>query len=223
MSDDDLISAVAEYYTQRVVEHGATPRGVDWNDWTSQRVRFEVLLAVLGTDTHGFSINDYGCGYGALLDVLDARYDDFGYRGFDVSAPMIAEARRRYAGDHRAAFTTDAGAFGSADFTVASGIFNVKLDLQPARWERYVLETIDHLAAISTKGFAFNALSCHADAGHTRGDLHYADPGALLDHCLRTHSRTVTLHHDYRLYEFTVVVRLDGCPPATHTPPGEAP
>ena len=31
MTDDALIGGVGRYYSEKVAEHGATPRGVDWN------------------------------------------------------------------------------------------------------------------------------------------------------------------------------------------------
>jgi hypothetical protein len=76
-----------------------------------------------------------------------------------------------------------------------------------------VLETIDKLASISRLGMAFNALTSHSDPDRMRGDLYYADPAELLDYCLKRHSRHVVLRHDYELFEFTVIVRLDGRAP----------
>ena len=68
--------------------------------------------------------------------------------------------------------------------------------------------TIDRLAALATKGFAFNALTSYSDADRRRDDLHYADPLHWFDYCKRSHSRFVTLLHDYPLYEFTLLVRV---------------
>jgi hypothetical protein len=76
-----------------------------------------------------------------------------------------------------------------------------------------VLETLHKLALLSRRGFAFNALTAHADPDRMRSDLYYADPAELLDYCLRHYSRDVALRHDYPLYEFTVSVRLGGRPP----------
>jgi SAM-dependent methyltransferase len=215
MSDDDLLAAVEGYYTDKVRVHGATPKGVDWNDAESQASRHEQLLRVIRAGDEPVSVIDYGCGYGALLDTLAERFaDDVTYQGFDVSASMVEAARERHGTGDRATFTTDEGALRPADFTVASGIFNVRLDVDDQRWDAYVLATLDRMVALSRKGIAFNALTAHADEPFKRADLHYADPARLLDHCLRSCARDVALHHDYELYEFTVVVRLDGRPPA---------
>lgn len=214
MSDDDVIAPVEAYYTGRVREFGTTPRGVDWNGEESQNVRFDELLAVVRAPDRPFSIIDWGCGYGALVDVLRDRFPSFTYVGYDVSETMVQEARRIHGDVEGVRFTADEAEVGTADYTVASGIFNVRLDVDEERWRAYVLATIDRLAAASEKGFAFNALTGHADADRMRPDLHYADPATLLDHCLRAHSRDVRLVHDYGLYEFTLLVRTDGRPPA---------
>jgi SAM-dependent methyltransferase len=213
MSEHSLIGAVARYYTDKVIEHGATPQGVDWRDAASQVARFDVLLELIPDDHTGVSINDYGCGYGALLEVLAARGREFDYRGYDVSEAMIEHARARHRAEPRASFTSDKHNLRAADYTVASGVFNVRLGQPLVEWRAYVLDTIDKLARLSRRGLAFNALTSHADPDRMRGNLYYADPAELLDYCLRRHSRDVALRHDYSLYEFTVFVRLGGRPP----------
>ena len=51
----------------------------------SQALRFDVLLALIHSEDDCFSVNDYGCGYGAFLDVLLIGGDEFEYLGFDIS------------------------------------------------------------------------------------------------------------------------------------------
>ena len=74
----DLLIEVAEYYTSKLAQHGETPRGVDWNGEQSQMLRFEQLSKIVDTSTQ-FSINDLGCGYGALYDFLAHKYESFSY------------------------------------------------------------------------------------------------------------------------------------------------
>jgi hypothetical protein len=216
---DAFIAGVERYYTAKLREHGATPEGVDWNGQQSQQIRFDQLLGLLGDAPEEFSLNDYGCGYGALLDCLGQRNLSFEYTGYDISPSMVEEAKSRYADERRAAFTSNSNELRPADFTVASGVFNVKLETPVGVWYRYILETIELMVRLSKRGIAFNALTSHADPEYQRRDLFYADPAHLLDHCLGNYSRNVLLNHDYDLYEFTVIVRLDGRPPVA---PGRA-
>lgn len=215
MTDDALIGDVGHYYSAKVTEHGATPRGVDWNSADGQRRRFEQLLQVVDPSVGNPSINDYGCGYGGLIDALSPLLPDFSYCGYDVSESMLAAARQLHPEDERRRFVSDRKDLAPADYTIASGILNVRLDTPVDVWEPYVLRTIDDLVAVSRRGVAFNALTSHSDASHMRNDLYYADPATLLDYCLRRFSRNVILDHDYELYEFTMIVRLDRRPPAT--------
>jgi SAM-dependent methyltransferase len=215
VSYSSAIERVERYYSEKLERHGPTPQGVDWNGDQSQIVRFQQLLRVIDDQASvGFSINDYGCGYGALVDQLAERYGEFAYTGYDVSAAMVDEAQRRYEPETRATFTSNLQDLEPADFTVASGVFNVKLATEPAEWRQYIGEMIAEIARLSTRGMAFNALTSHTDPGRRRDDLYYADPADLLDHCLRNHSRDVVLLHDYELFEFTLLVRLEGRQPA---------
>jgi SAM-dependent methyltransferase len=213
MSDERIVAAVETYYTGKLCEHGATPAGVDWNGEASQALRFTQLLAAVRPQEQPVRVLDYGCGYGALVDALGAHAPAFEYQGYDLSEAMVAEARARHAGRPGVRFTTEAGELEPCDYALASGVFNVRLETPVPEWEAYVWETLDQMARLSERGFAFNALTAHADPGYTRAHLYYADPAAVLDRCLRRYARDVALRHDYELYEFTVIVRLDGRPP----------
>jgi SAM-dependent methyltransferase len=203
-----LLDAVQRYYSEKVAEHGPTAKGVDWNDPASQELRFEQLLKVCDPAV-AFALNDYGCGYGALATYLEQRDLPFTYTGFDISAEMLAQARELLRDSSRCRFVASDDELEQADYTVASGIFNVKLDAPEDAWERHTLETLSRLNDLSARGFAFNMLTSYSDADRMRDDLYYADPRVIFDHCKRTFSRWVALLHDYGLYEFTVVVRKD--------------
>jgi SAM-dependent methyltransferase len=211
-----ILERVERYYSSALERHGPTARGADWNSAESQALRFEQLLRILpepaGAPAGSPSFNDYGCGYGALVDHLRAAGLDGAYRGFDVSPSMVEQARALHAGWPEAEFTHDESALRPADFTLASGIFNVKQDVDDGTWRAYVLDTLARMGALSRRGFAFNCLTSHADPGRKRADLFYADPLELFEHCRRSFSRRVALLHDYPLYEFTVLVRLQEAP-----------
>lgn len=202
----DLLADVARYYTGRLSEHGATPQGVDWNGAESQVLRFEQLCKIIEIDKP-FSMNDLGCGYGALYEFLADKYPKFSYVGIDVSQAMIETARQRLQNDDRARFIVSNAPDRAEDYGVASGIFNVRLDKTDAEWWAYVVETLDIMNDTSRLGFAFNCLTSYSDADKMRPHLYYADPGELFAHCKRRYSRHVALLHDYGLYEFVILVR----------------
>ena len=201
-----MLTDVAEYYDARLSEHGETPRGVDWNGYESQLTRFLQLTKIIGCDQI-FSLNDLGCGYGALLDVLIPRYPGLSYYGYDVSREMIESAKVRNSRLENASFSVGSEPDQMADYGIASGIFNVKMDYPDNEWLSYILHTLDTLNSTSNKGFSFNCLTLYSDSHMMRDHLYYADPRAIFDFCIRNYSRNVALLHDYGLFEFTVLVK----------------
>lgn len=202
----DLLTEVADYYAEKLALHGETPRGVDWNGEESQELRFEQLCKIID-GRHQFSLNDLGCGYGALHDFLVSRFFGFSYSGIDVSESMIRSAGQRHRGKPQARFVLASAPDGVADYGVASGIFNVRLGRSDAEWWAYLEATLDILDRTSRLGFSFNCLTSYSDLDKMRDYLYYADPCVLFNLCKRRYSRNVALLHDYGLYEFTILVR----------------
>jgi SAM-dependent methyltransferase len=203
---DSILSRKREYYDQEIQRHGCTASGVGWNSQESQELRFRQLLK--GVDlTCPFSINDFGCGYGALAGYLQNERCSFQYCGYDISPQMISRAKELYGATEGISFVGSESELSPADYTVASGIFNARFGTPTPEWEEYVLETLATLDSLSQKGFAFNILTSYSDRELMRSDLYYADPAFLFDYCKTKFSRFVTLLHDYPLYEFTLLVR----------------
>ena len=203
MTHDAITDKVGRYYSGRLREFGPTARGVDWNSEESQTLRFAQLARVLGASP--YSVVDYGCGYGAFVGFLQARGDTFDYVGFDVAPDMVRKAAEVHGPPRR--FTSAERELEPADYAVASGVFNVKLDTAVEEWTRYVLDTLAVLDRLGTRGFAFNMLTSYSDPERMRSDLYYGDPRMYFDHCKRHFSKQVALLHDYGLYEFTMLVR----------------
>jgi len=202
-----ILGTVANYYTDKLAEHGATPRGVDWRDHESHRLRHLQFLRLLdGADN--FSLSDLGCGYGDFYDFLKGTGRSFTYFGYDVSRAMIDAAGARHGHVAGRVEWRNSGAISDlSDFIVASGIFNVKLDAGDAEWRAYIDATLDMLFQKSRIGFGFNVLSLHSDADRRRRDLFYADPAEMLHWCATRYGRRLAVLQDYGLYEFTVLVR----------------
>jgi SAM-dependent methyltransferase len=203
---DAFRSQARDYYDGKLRAHGPTPAGADWNSQASQELRFR-QLARLWEGAPDASILDYGCGYGAMASYLRDHGHRGLYVGFDVSESMADAARAHLTAVPSCRITARREELTAADFAVASGVLNVKQGASDEAWTGYVWETIADLAALGSRGFAFNALTKYSDPDKRRADLYYADPLAIFDRCKRDYSRFVTLLHDYPLYEFTILVR----------------
>lgn len=198
----------SEFYSKNLGNYGASSRGVGWKNDEAQTVRFEQLLKLLPVSNY-FSINDLGCGVGTFAAFLKVRNFQFSYRGYDLLSEMIAVAAESYQGATNVSFSVvkNASEMLPADFTVASGIFNIRFEQNDASWLEALKATLHQIDEKSSKGFAFNLLSIYSDVEFRKPELYYADPCFLFDYCKRNFSREVALLHDYGQYDFTLLVR----------------
>ncbi len=201
-----VLDQIAEHYTQSLEDHGEVAAGVGWGTAEKHAIRFESLLQLVQGETEPFTVNDLGCGYGALIDELDARAHTVSqFTGYDISDKMIAAAKARYGDRAGVSFRTTPNLETQADYSFASGIFNVRFAEDDAAWQTHIIDTLDNMNAFSTRGFAFNLLTSHVD--WKAPDLYYADPTFWFDHCMRSYCGRVALLHDTPLYEWTMLVR----------------
>lgn len=203
-----FLEQVADYYSNKLAQHGETARGVDWNGDESQVLRFSQLCKLIDKPDN-FSVNDLGCGYGALYEHLSGVFKSFSYLGIDVSEKMVEAAAKRHQ-DPQARFVFGSAPDQVADYGIASGIFNVRLGKTDDEWWAYLIDTLETLDRTSRLGFSFNCLTSYSDADRMVDHLYYADPCKIFDLCKRRFSRNVALLHDYDLYEFSVLVRKQG-------------
>jgi len=200
----EILEKVNSYYSDKILKHGATSKGVDWNGKDSHFLRFRQLCKVL-SEKNKFTLLDYGCGYGSLIEYLNKNKISCQYTGFDISIPMIEKARKKYSSKNSIFLTElDNSRY---DYTIANGIFNVKLDSSDSDWKTYVLDTIQKINNLSLKGFSFNILTSYSDKECKKDYLYYANSLFYFDYCKNNFSKNVALLHDYNLYEFTIIVR----------------
>ncbi|NQV80447.1 MAG: class I SAM-dependent methyltransferase [Alphaproteobacteria bacterium] len=201
----DKLDDIADLYSKSLAEHGPAAKGVGWGDTDSHNIRFEKLLQCMGAGPPlRPTFNDLGCGYAALYTYLIERGIAVGrYRGHDISAPMLEEARIRVSAPE-VEFVESANLDQAADYAIASGIFNVRFERTEEAWLDFILSSLRNLNEFSTRGFAFNLLTTYVD--YRRDHLYYGDPTFFFDFCKREFSPRVALLHDYPLYEWTIAV-----------------
>ncbi len=206
-AQDDVHTTVAAYYAAKLARHGAIPLGVDWSCEATQRLRFAKLLQVCAFD-RPFSLNDFGCGYGALAVFLAERYPDtaIDYLGIDMVPSMIERARRRHRGKPLIRFALGRSIPRQADYAVASGVMNVKLHQPLPIWEGFVRSVLDDMHRTSRIGFAVNFLaSPHPDAPPNQ--LYCPPPETWVRYCEQILGCSVAVLADYGMREYTLLVR----------------
>jgi SAM-dependent methyltransferase len=213
-------SDIESYYGGRVAKYGAAPLGVDWSCQATQSLRFVQLLKICDFSAP-LTLNDMGCGYGALVPFLAARHPDceIDYLGIDLSRAMISRARRRFAGPRRR-FVVGARIPRIADYSVASGTMNVNVGYPQQTWEGFIATMLRQLHEASRHGFSVNFM--HAlqdadpdvdvehDAGATR--LYRTTPEVWRRFCESELNCAVELLDAYGMKEFTLLVRRRGAP-----------
>lgn len=206
---------LANTYDNLVGDLGPTHNAVLWPNRRGQRARFTALCAIFGWDRWkgGVSLNDLGCGYGALFGYLRWRPVLRGgaYRGYDLSGRMIDTARRRFP-DPRATFIKADMADRVADYSLASGTFGIKAGANgpgdsDAAWAEHVRATVTRLAGFSEKGLAFNLL--HERARDKRDHtLYYSPPDPWLEFARDTLSPKTRIIDSGSPFDFTVLIPL---------------
>ena len=197
--------AVERYYSDKLRLHGPGPRGVDWPSVASQYLRFAQLLRVCDFGTP-FSLIDFGCGCGGLLSYLDYQHPGapVDYVGIDVSAAMIAAARRAWIARPHTSFDVGSCCTHVADYAVASGIFNIRLGWPSAAWETYVESILSDMARHTRRGFAVNFMR---PDGANDTALYRVEPERWTRFVTTQLGCRWQLLDDYGLAEFTLTAR----------------
>jgi Methyltransferase domain len=202
-----FLNTIIDYYSQKIEEHGPTPKGVDWSGEEAQQISFTQLVKVLPECiTKEITVLDYGCGYGAMSNFLNSKSRLIKYIGYDITPQMIAQAIKSNPDQTWLTKLADQMRF---DYVIACGILSVKQNVDEEVWKKHVLETLNQLNKLSKKGFAFNSLTTFSDKEKMKDYLYYANPMELFEYCKTKFSGRVALLHDYPKYEFTILVRKE--------------
>lgn len=205
------LNEIHDFFQNCFEQYGESPEGVGWNSDSAQEIRFNQLLKVI-QPADSFSLVEYGCGYGHLIDYMEKiGYHPSRYYGVDILESAIQAAKKRYGNNPTVSFHRSLDEIPEADYLIASGVFNVKLEHDNVTWTRYIIESLDTFNLIAKRGFSVNFLTKYSDYDRMiqRPDLYYADPCFLFDYCKANFSRNVALLHDYQIYDFTIIVRKE--------------
>jgi SAM-dependent methyltransferase len=205
---EKLRASIEGYYTEKVSKHGPTPRGADWTCVATQELRFVQLLKICDFAVP-FSLNDVGCGYGALIAYLAKRHQNsnLDYLGIDLSPAMIHNAERLWKHWGRANFVIASTSPRIADYSIASGIFNVKLNQPQDLWEHFIASALIDMNATSRRGFAFNLMASQSIEDSGGEELYCTVPDRWVLYCEQEFRCSVEVITGYGMGEFTLLAR----------------
>ena len=191
--------SIERFYKDRSEKYGWSFKGAGWSSPIEQSERFRALSNMLPFGE--YSLNDYGCGSGGLLDFLSSCHKlPSVYHGIDTCISQIKRLQirlDRYKLDGHAMVSSHP--ITKTDFTVASGTFNVMLGNTEKYWEEYVEDRIAMMDIYSSSGFGFNLLSGEVGVG-----LYRSTPGRWIELCEKLGGCTLL---SYPPGNFTILVR----------------
>lgn len=205
---NNVLNKVEELYTNSLKEHGINSKAVGWPTKESQIIRFNKLIEVIEDKASVVSINDLGCGYGAMYEYFTNNHFNLcQYNGYDISEAMLSKANELIGKNSNVKLIKSPNLETMANYTIVSGIFNVKFDTAEDKWLDFIKDTLIQMYKHSTKGFSFNLLTSYVD--YKKDHLFYANPAYFFDFCKVNFSKKVSLLHDYDLWEWTILVKKD--------------
>jgi hypothetical protein len=217
---DKVTELLAEHHAKLFTEHGATARGVDWNDEREMLFRYSKMMEVLRKDffvpERTPTLLDVGCGWGGLLKWSAEQGIALDYTGIDIVESMIAYGRQHHPGAtfiHGDVFALDASH--RYDFVVCNAILTQKLTASITEMDGFAKKLARKMFELSNHGIAFNLMSNQVN--FTVPNLFYKSPLEMFAFCLGELSPRVRLDHGYsslangrgKYYDFTVYVYKD--------------
>ena len=200
-----ITKKISSYFTNKINLYGRNFKGVDWNSKKSQYQRFAILSKIISLNKG--SVNDIGCGYGEYSKYLLKKFKKIDYIGYDLSKNMINNAIKI---NPRAKFIniSNLKEILEADFSIMSGVFNIKLKFSNAEWRKYILRSLEIVNSKSRIGFSFNLIKkFNLKLKKKNNNLYYANADFFYNYCKKNFSKKVYLEDTYGLHEFTIFVK----------------
>lgn len=200
-----ILAEQVRVYRPAFLEHGDSPQSTHQNNYATQHLRFETLVAHLLRGGSHNTLEDIGCGICDLYAYLKTQAADVTYSGTEVVPEMVEFARQKY--PEIRVINRDIvneSIEDTYDFVVLSGTFNMPGATPHDDWKAFCFAVIRAMYGMCRKAIAFNFLTTHNT--FSAPELFYLDPAEATEFCLTQLSRFVELRHAYPLYEGTVTV-----------------
>jgi SAM-dependent methyltransferase len=202
-----LEDVIGRHYDEVLARHGDTAQGAHWPNETKRRLRFDVMLDLMGTHYGEPGVLcDFGCGTGELLAHLRRRgLDRLEYVGVDRSALALSYARQKFPAARFVEIDVtapDAPVDALAcDWLVCNGVFTVKWEVDEEQMWRFLGDALRCLWPRVRRGLAFNVMSKAVD--WERDDLFHASKDRMAGLLHGIAGRRIAFRADYGLYEYT--------------------
>jgi len=155
-----------------------------------------------------YSLLDYGCGLGYLLEFLRKREHPVRYTGVDILPSFVEACRTKFPeGADFHLVDPKAQVQGRYDVVFSSGVFNIKLGENEAQSKAYAFAKIEELFAVAEQALVCDFLSGFVD--FRQPDSMHFGVEEIAEFCCRRLSRRFVIRHDLLPYEFTLITYKD--------------
>lgn len=194
--DGESKKIIIENYRNLFLKHGSGPEVGQWTP-EGQQFRFEKLIQI--GDLRGCRVLDLGCGLGDLYPFLLKRFDNIEYTGIDIVPELVDNAAKKYSNANFSCHDILInGIDGMFEYVFISGIFNNAIIDCTDFMKKVITVVFQHC----TRGVAFNFISTYVN--HIGHSMAYHDPIEIIQFCLKTLTRKVTMHHHYERCDVAV-------------------
>jgi SAM-dependent methyltransferase len=204
-NDHEMRSRVADVYGKAFRQHGRSvgslliPKG-------RQNERFAIHASAM--HGRGFSVLDFGCGFGDLKTFLDGRFEGVSYTGVDLMADFIQECQIIHgAGADFRQISSVTDIVQQFDYVIVCGTFNtLYADTREKHWEG-VRAILRHLFALTRRVLSFDFMTDAVDY-QAAGAFHLSPLEAYRFASQELSPRAV-LNQSYMPYEYAVATYKD--------------
>lgn len=206
MSKKDY-SVVYKHYESCYEKHGNKPEGFDWPNWDDLNTRFKVLTGLI-PDKGNYSILDFGCGSGFMIDFLkeNGLINRVKYKGVDISQKFITIAKQNHPTfDFECIdILKEDGKLENFDIAILNGVFTMRAGMEEEDMWDFMQTVLKKLFSSVNIGITFNVMSKIVD--WEREDLFHLSMDKLGQFLSKNLSRHFVIRNDYGLYEYSVYV-----------------
>jgi SAM-dependent methyltransferase len=194
--DQQSKEKIVTFYRDLFLKYGSGPEATG-GSVEGRRIRFSKLMEI--ADLKNQRILDLGCGLGDLYPFLTDRFGTIEYTGIDIVPETVAYAAKKYP---QARFQCrDVRAEGidtTFDYVLLNEVFNNEIPDGDA----YMRDLLTIAFRQCARGLAFNFISTYVN--YRDSDRAYHGPLEILDFCLKSLTRKVTMHHHYERCDVAV-------------------
>ena len=197
--DKKDIKEYIDRYTGRYNEFGVSPETLGWGKNGKQAIRFTVLSEYALSENA--SVLDVGCGFGDLYKFMKDAGWDSNYHGIDIVPVLLDEAKKLYPEIKLENKDISKDFVESADYVIASGIFNAALSEEPN--EDHIERSVSKMFEVCNKAVCVDFMSTYVDF-QKEGSWHTSPEWAFS--MAKKLSKRVILRNDYMPFEFSLII-----------------